>query len=488
MAEFAKYLDDYMKEHQITSADLARETDIDRTVIYRYMKGTRIPSEYETVMKLAEALRMTVKEKQKLLEEYDRINMGDLVVDSFYQISGILSALQNVALQKRKIKTVWDNKKTWQSDHKVLTLGCKEDISACVIDLFEYALQQEKNGVTIYLLMQPVYEAVQRYLLPFFDGTNVKIEQIICIEQNLSKSYENLKIFEQSLLLCLGNIEYEVWYYYDYLNQHINAMTWMPNVLMVGDYVLQFNYDMTKGILVWDADYACGMREQYREHKKYTTPLMKKGDYCLDLFDLYHNTLQVGDKCLFFEPCLGKCISSDIFQEYLVDFPQKEILIEKMERITGSWSGMIYNPPKDCHTDLDISYFQKRGIQTFMETGRISEFPELLYLPLGKEKRLLVLKRVLSLVKQGRITYRMITDEIELPTSICIYINEENKRLCLNKVQADNISQIFVEEPGICHAFFSFFEYLEEKNMMLEEKETMEVLEGLYEEYAEKWG
>lgn len=289
------------------------------------------------------------------------------------------------------------------------------------------------------------------------------------------------------MLQCFGNVNYEVRYYYDYLNPHINNMTWMPNTMVVGEYVLQFNYDMTQGIMVWDTEYSDGVLAQYREHKKNTIPLLKKADPGLDIINMYQFVTGGMLKSLFVEPCMSQCITSDILQEGLIDSPQKDILIKKMQGVVGKWNGNIYDHSALSNFNTGISCFQEKGLRNFMETGRIREFPEILYHPLREEIRLLVMKRMFGLVQQGWFIYRMVEDSIEIPENVIIYLTEEEKVLNLNHVNQENMSQIAIEEPGIFHAFVCFFEYLEKKGMLLGEKETMERMEQIYLEYAEKW-
>ena len=73
--------------------------------------------------------------------------------------------------------------------------------------------------------MQPVYDEIQRFILWNFKESNVAIEQILCMEQNVNLSYKNLEVFYEIIPLCFSLSKYDVYYYYDSLNSHI--LMWM---------------------------------------------------------------------------------------------------------------------------------------------------------------------------------------------------------------------------------------------------------------------
>ena len=56
MLGFSEYLQNFMKINSISMVELSKETNIDRTVIYRYVKGTRVPSDINIVIRIADAM------------------------------------------------------------------------------------------------------------------------------------------------------------------------------------------------------------------------------------------------------------------------------------------------------------------------------------------------------------------------------------------------------------------------------------------------
>ncbi len=99
MLGFSEYLQNYMKTNSISMVDLSKEVDIDRTVIYRYVKGTRVPSDLNIVIRIADAIQMSVSEKRKLLREYDKLVLGESVVYSYLYIQKLLWNLEKLDIE-----------------------------------------------------------------------------------------------------------------------------------------------------------------------------------------------------------------------------------------------------------------------------------------------------------------------------------------------------------------------------------------------------
>lgn len=482
MSEFSEYLDGYMEEKLMNSAELSRETDIERTLIYRYRKGSRVPSDEGIVMRMADALRMNVSEKNVLMEKYDRITMGELTVNSYQYVRNLLRKLKNTNKDAISEQNSWQMLRTNRSSQQIIQIQTKEEIVSCISNLFADAVKQEV--ATVYLMMQPVYEDIQKLILSFFRNTNIRIEQIVCLEQSLPQSYKNLEIIRQVIPLCFEQIRYEVMYYYDFLTYHINTMSWMPNVLLVGDSVIQFDYNMEQGIVVKDDVYRKSMMEEFLRIKWESQPFLVQGTDMTNAMKFYEGVrvMQNGGT-LFRQPCFGLCISTDIYEKFLVQLPQRDELIKGMALINGDWNGMTFIPPADFKKGAIKSYCQESGIRAFMESGRVHEFPPDFYEPLDYDARKRILERMIWLLETEFMDCYFLPEEIEIPESIHFYWSEEKKRLSLNQVGLGSISQVLVEEQGIYRAFQCFFEYLEKKGKLISREEMLERLDKIRREY-----
>lgn len=495
MSGFSGYLESYMKEHQITAAELAGELGVDRTTVFRWMKGKREPKSVELVMRIAQDLHMPAAARKALLEEYDKLLLGEEVVDGYKYVGRLFHDLKYAVLEaSEEMKSAF-----WRREARVaegmLCINSRKEISLCASALFSF-LAGRKEEAALLLLVQPVYDEIQEALLAAFseDASHVKIEQIICLEQRIQKSHESLTDLQRILPLCFAGISYEARYYYDFLPNHINEMSWMPNVILAGSCVLQFDYSMSSGIFMNDEAYAEGIRKQYEAFREKSAPLVFRCDdfpNSVSVFGEMVDEMVIQDIrkekaviTIFHEPCMSVCISSDMYEKYLLPIPAKEQLIALMQVSHGNWRGMTYLPPSNGNKTKTYSYFQKEGLRKFMRTGIISEFPHKFYQPLPLEMRRLVLARMIEISKTGLVEYRMLPDDIELPEHMYCYWGTEERQLYLNYVKPMDMSQIQITEPGICRVFRHWLEYLEIKNRLCGVQETMEFLLGLLEEYG----
>ena len=94
MSEFSDYLDNYIREKKYTVSRFAAKMNKDRSMLYRYVKGTRVPSDESLVSEMAKALCMTVPEKNNLLELYERLIYGDEKIDNYVYFKSFLEKLK----------------------------------------------------------------------------------------------------------------------------------------------------------------------------------------------------------------------------------------------------------------------------------------------------------------------------------------------------------------------------------------------------------
>lgn len=474
MSDFSEILCGYMKRHFVSTVDLSKETGIDRTALYRYSRGTRIPSSLDVVEKIADALQMSGNERKILLEEYDKLIYGESSVYSFQYMKNMLIMLNETTRKDSMFFHHWRMHRELEIDTNILCLNSKEEIATCVLNLMEYVAgtcHQEK----IYMVMQPVYEEIQKYILPIFGQSDIKVEQIICFEKNREKGYENLKIFQEIFPLCFGYPGYEPFYYYDSLSSHINSMSGMANFIIVRDYIIQFDIAMQNGVVIKETVYRDAMYQQYQFLKAQSKKLLMRDG---DVGTVQEFANQIKDwhgGCIFRQPCMALCISRKWYEEHLYNIEGKEDFINGMVKSRGDWIEGEYIPPVESWRKC-VSYGTKSGMEEFMRTGRIEEFPSGFYSPFTVRERQMLLERMIRLAQEERIAYRLLSEEMGLFGSIQIYWDEQRKRLSLNRVRENSISQIIVGEHSIYRTFHRFLEFLEKKEMVMDEKESLKWL------------
>lgn len=465
-----------MKKNEISMVELSRETDIDRTVIYRYVKGTRVPSDINVVIRIADAMQMSVREKKHLLEEYDKLVFGEEMVYSYQYIQKLMRELERM---RRETELLFSSQ--WSIVHEqlkvatpIIELKNREEIVNYILNFFQYVAGQNKISDRIYLVMQPLYQDIQKFIPQIFKNSNIQIEQIVCLEQNFNQSYENLRVLQEILPACFALTEYEIYYYYDVVNSHINRMSVMPNLIINNDYVIQFDYKMKHGVVVKDAVYAATMWKQYAAIRQDAHNLCVHGN-AMEIFYEFAHTIGAIGGMLSEQVCMGACIGREILEKNIYSIPGKKEFIDSIIETYGDWEGIKYKGTAN-RMEAIVSYGSYQGIKEFMKSGRITEFPNALYVPLSPEERRLVLQRMIVYARSGRIQYRFVIDNFNFPHGTQIYWLEKQKQLVINQVLENDMRRVSIEEHSIYRTFQYYLEYLEKKELLCSEEESLQYL------------
>lgn len=481
---FSEDLQKFMKTNSISMMDLSVETDIDRTVIYRYVKGTRIPSDVNIVIRIADALQMSVSEKKHLLKEYDKLILGEPMVYSYQYVQNLLHSLNQPNDNFNIVESQWQIKRKLKKNNELIELKSKEEIVTYIIELLRYIAEAESNTEKLFLVMQPTYEEVQRFLPHILKKKNIEVEQIVCMEQNVNQSYKNLDLFYGVLPMCFSYAKYEVYYYYDVLKNHINNTTYFPNMLLIQDFVVQFDYKMRYGIAVQNSVYAATARKYYDLLRKESRNLMARGKSpeAIGDFLVYWSANNSG---VFFEQLYaGFCMDRQILENCVSSVPEKEELINSLLKSKGEWKGEEYITFNQMPINL-ISYGSRKGMEDFINTGCIKELPATLCRPLNCEERGLVLERMIILAQEKRIRYRLLADKFDLPDGIRFCWDESKKRIVLSRITEKEIFQVVIEEQSIYKTFRMYLKYMEKKNLVYGEKESLKYLTKLYKNFGD---
>jgi len=482
MSDFSEYLDNYMNENSITSSNLSVDIEVDRTLIHRYRKGTRVPSDEKKVLDIAEALKMNTSEKKMLLEKFDLVNLGEAVVYNYQYMKKLLGDLQAATNEQINFIPQVGDINYFDEGKAIVRLNSKDEIIALCAHLFIDS--KEKDDITIQMIFQPVYEEILMLMQNTLgDIRNAKIEHILCLEKNPQKSFLNLEIFGKVIPLAFREIDYNTYFYYDSLINHVNETSLLPNMLIVDDIVLQFDYEMNYGIAVKDIIYLECMRKEFVKIKNVSEQLLFDRRIPLEWLQTYNSLNENATQAysIYFQPCFGYCSSTDLFEKYLFPIPDRDIFIKNIEEHHGNWEGMKWIPPKTMCRKI-TAYCKEDGIRDFMETGRIGELPKGVYNPLNMDVRSLLIKRLIHLIKSDIIEVVFVDESIPLSNDIYVYWND-NKQVFIHKYEDAGLKYININLNGFYRSVQDFLDYMEKKNMLKTKEEVIERIEKIMREY-----
>jgi len=214
-----------MREKEIKTYSIAQFCRIDRSNMYKMIKGKRNPSSAESVENMAEYMRLTPLECGQLLEAYQITIMG---YDTYHRQKSVQDFLMSFSEGAAK------------SEKDFLVQNCGTEL--------------QKLSGRIYLLMQPEDNFIMNLLVTAgVESKSLEIEHIFC----LNNSKDLIMDKRDYNLYCLKDIlpmftqcfcVYRPYCYYDNIVFHSSTFTLMSSMILTSEYATIINYSYFTGI------------------------------------------------------------------------------------------------------------------------------------------------------------------------------------------------------------------------------------------------
>lgn len=471
MSQFSDYLAMYMEKREILPTTLADMVNKDRGSIYRYVKGKRIPQTEQLVIKMAKALRMNVAEQDKLLRYYEYESIGKNVVHEYGEFLAFLESLcepDGGAATAEDIQIV----NRFKDEEGIYPFEVSTRFAEVLHFLVEQSKRMEDSKICFFI--RPEQKLIDKILRVISDR-EIDMECIVALEQAKDKS--NLSQIRQMLRVAYLHNKYEINCYYTNLATLYSDFTWKQNIIFAGKYVCLLDCNDESGMLIINTTYGNSLRKWYDIIKNETMSL-----FCGELQYLRKEDDDINEM-LGFQPCFGMVMSSDIYQENLYEYPNKQDLIDGLVYKNGDWIGLEYYPGHGRVAGQ--IFFVAEGIYYFIETGRCIEMAEALYEPLSMQQRKLVLQRMIKISEQFAHEICLIDADITLPENYFFYgerkENGKLKSVWLQRITECDIQMVCGEE-NINLQYESFLKYLQKKGCIRTAEETRQWLQRVIEE------
>lgn len=95
MIVFSELLKSFINEKNISVKKLAANVQMDRTLIQKYMSGSRVPKNYREVQKLADGMMLLPEQQGELLDAYYRNLYGDKTYEGYRKIAETLEGMKD---------------------------------------------------------------------------------------------------------------------------------------------------------------------------------------------------------------------------------------------------------------------------------------------------------------------------------------------------------------------------------------------------------
>lgn len=473
MSKFSDLLNTYIEERGVKIYPLAQYCKIDRSAVYRFINGTRIPSEQSVVQQMADYLKLTPQQKARFYEAWEIANIGESL---WHQ----RKAAEHFLLNFPKTDAVlpeqpWNSSENFLPTTKTaVLLKSKEEIRT----FLETMLIRESVSAKpeLMLLLQPEHTDPADLLLGDPRSKNFDICNIVCLNnhnpaaaQNIS-SY-NIECLEKLMSLYVHQKGFCSQYYYDDVTMHFHSVSLMPCMILTGSSAITCSADLSFGIAHTDPAVIAMLRDVFRKYKASSHPLADKSSWNTPKFENQLRRFSSRESVLFGpEPYICSWLTSEILQKYLTeDSMQSKETLSAFSSYLSAW--------KDCAETSEITWYTTRSsLEYFMATGRIASLPEGLMRPLSCHDRHLYLEYLFTQAKNRPI--HLIKGPLERAGShFHLYINAQTVLLTFPE-SGYSISGLTVREPSLVDSFSDLFTYLKESGQFTQ-KETCESIKNM---------
>lgn len=475
MQLFSEYLRELLQTKRMSISALARLTGVERTALSKTLTGQRVLP-YAALDELVYHLRLTPNEEQRFRAYYDAQFEKEGIRRSREIVSKLLSDLANLdfaAPASEEIRLLM-NLEEYARGRSVFAGGSN------VQPLLRIALTEElsRPDARVELTVPPTETFLVDELLRRYLGGQMEAEvtQIFAFDASGAAKDINLYNLENFCRILpislLSKRHYHPYYYYD--NTIAARYTDpFPYFMVTHSCVICLSEGGGQAMLLRSADQV----ECYHRHfqsllSRCYSLLQYTADPIQILASYDGNTDENGFYMIMDQPCFGRFYDEKTISRYLrQEIPFYEQLAEVAQQRFGRLRtvGQFY------------TLFSRSGLERFMQTGALDDFPEALVEPFPPEKRRQLMLSLAERIRSGDISGRIVKpgvfpDYLSMTTSqqsgVGFFTTEHFP-------MQDGFCSVQIKEPTLCRAFHGWLTHLPGSNQVLSAEETAMVLEDL---------
>ena len=454
---FSTLLTNHITNKNIKTPLLAQYCNMDRSNMYKLLKGKRNPASEDTVHKISDYIRLTPLERRELLEAYKITLIGP---DTFYRRRDVQEFIQYFTEKLPEFPSIYTDFSStlFPSEHSdSIFLSGKHQIDTtlqCVL-----SAEAQKSSGHLKLIFQPEHNYMDILISTTKNQPSLTVEHIICLNNNSAITAEkrdyNLSCLKKMIPIYTScSCRYTPYYYYDSILTRDSIFTLFSSAVITSDYVLAFSPELESGILYDNKQIQKQFHILFKQLKSETKPLVYIPDSIFSQLD-YFKRLNIGKNSGFSfqkEPCLIPLLPAFFPEKYIArNLPNRDLFISVAREY-------ISQRAVDFKNGLITFFFTENGLRHFLSTGHISELPNSFYEPVDFKDRYLVLHNLISACQE--MNYIMLRPESPIVSSnLCVFATTQTGYLLFRS--PDNaLVYLNLEEPSLMYAFHDYLESL----------------------------
>lgn len=460
MTSFSALLSALVEQKNIQIYPLTQYCSLDRSTMYKYLNGKRLPPKQALVERIADYMRLSPSEYEELITAWKIAQVGE---ENYYNRRNVENFILNFPDVSKIDPVILSSASgSAETESGKTSAGCQALTSQTMVNnaLSRMILKEaaKENG-RLALLLQPDNEYLFHFLSSLGESEcTLSIEQILCLNNSsqLDKNHQspNLMYLQAVLPLYIRALDYTIYYYYDNVESHFSSFNGLSCLILTSDAAVACTSDYRTGIFYSQTETVQLLWELFRSYKGKCSPLFHP---IRSVTDELHMLQTLGQStevnyAVQPEPCLMPFITPDMVEKYVYpELPDRETLFPMLtDFLAFQKKGILSNHFHVYHT-LD-------GICSFLATGKISEIPEGLCAPFSPEDRKLLITRMLENPQKN---YQLLRGPLQyLPHNFHLYVSPSGGYLLFTNRLNQTVYLLF-EEPGLLASFLDYLNNLD---------------------------
>ncbi len=446
----------FVNQKKQNIAGLAKQSGIERSTLYQYLKGRRPLQNRAQLETLMSHLHLTPDERAKVLEAYTITQIGEKNYKRRRKVREILESLLTVEERKASLPQQEEKLSPADAGQPRLIQGELEVKRAISQVLRETAAR----GGELKLLVQPDYDQWLESLMLLGDGAGtIQVIQLICLEADSGPDgCSNLESIRRILRFGIGIRCYEPRYFYGKSQEHYGVMNALPYLAVTDHWAMQISSDKKTAFLHQDPGAIAYLDGLFDSMCRQSFPLMVSLDGCGGRQAQWGTEyLRTADFSHTLELCSGLC-SVQFWDERLIrrymnrNLPGYQTMVEDYIAYTAG----LYRAKRQGQVTVLMN---RSFVEEFIRTGVFREYPEVFFAePVSPEDRWELIRRILKAVEEGWYHIRMVpAEEFSLNDHWEIVVHRGSSMLFQYVFQ--NQFRIFrFEEKDILEAVYDYLE------------------------------
>lgn len=459
MTSFSALLSSFIEEKKIQIYPLTQYCNLDRSTMYKYLNGKRLPPKQELVERIADYMRLSPSEREELTTAWMIAQVGE---EAYYNRRNVEKFILNFP-DVSKIDPLHLSSPAETPDHNV-PADCQALISQTTVNNAVWRLilsESKKENGRLALLLQPDNDYLFHFLTSLGESEcSLNIEQILCLNSSsqLNKSNQSLNLlYLQAVLpLYIRALNYRIYYYYDNVESHFSSFNGLPCLILTSETAVACTADYRTGIYYSQPETVQLLWKLFQEYKEKCSLLFHPVSSVIDELNMMHSLGQSREANFAIqpEPCLVPFLTPDLVEKYVYkNLPERGKLVTML-------NDYLAHQGKQILSESFWIYHTLEGIRSFLDTGKLYEIPEGLCEPFSPEDRSLLISRMLENPKKN---YRLLRGPLQLlPHNFHLYVSPSGGYLLFTNRLNQTVYLLF-EEPGLLALFLDYLNNIDVK-------------------------